>query len=91
MGNDSSSKIILIDAIEVTILDDVVRTLSNVKHVDKLRRRLFFLGALETLGYDFFFFFSNNDIININKGALIAMKGKMLKYILIGKTVLGGE
>ena len=39
----------------------------------------------------FFFFFANNDIININKGALIAMKGKMLKYIWIGKTVLGGE
>ena len=90
MGNDSSSKIILIDAIEVTILDDVIRTLSNVKHIDKLRRRLFFLGALETLGYDFFLG-ANNDIININKGALIAMKRKMLKYILIGKTVLGGE
>ena len=49
------------------------------------------LWKLWAMIFFFFFFFANNDIININKGALTAMKGKMLKYILIGKTVLGGE
>ena len=39
----------------------------------------------------FYFFFANNDIININKGVLIAMEGKNVKYILIGRTILSGE
>lgn len=45
------------------------------------------LGALDNLGYDFS---TKNDIMKINKGALMAMKRKKEKnlYTLIGKTIL---
>ena len=70
------------------MFDGVMRTLSNVKHVPKLRKSLISLGALDNLGYDFS---TNNNIMKINKGGLVAMKGKKVKnlYTLIGKTILG--
>lgn len=74
---------------KVKIFDGVVKTLSNGKHVPKLRKSLISLGALDILGYEF----SIKKILikNINKDALIAMKEKKVKklYILIGKTILG--
>ena len=79
MGNDSSSKVIGISTIKVKMFDTVVRTFSNVKHVPKSRRTLISLGALENLSYDFS---TNSSIMKINKGALIAMKGKKVKKII---------
>ena len=90
MGNDSSSKFIGISSIKVRMFNDVVRTLSYVKHVPKLMRSLIFLGALDNLGY--MIFLQKNIIMKINKGTLIAMKGKKVKilYTLIRKTILRG-
>ena len=69
------------------MFDGVVRILSNVKHISKLRKSLISLGALHNLGYDFY---TKNSIMKINKGTLIAMKGKRVKkfYALIKKTIL---
>ena len=53
MGNDSNSKVIKIGIVKVKIFDGVVRALSNVKHVPKLRKSLISLGVLDNLGYDF--------------------------------------
>ena len=53
MGNDSNSKVIKIGIVKVKIFDGVVRALSNVKHVPKLRKILISLGVLDNLGYDF--------------------------------------
>ena len=75
------------------MFDGVVRSLSNVKHVPKLKKSLIFLRALGNLGFVFFFFFffAKNNIMKI-KGALIAMKRKRVKnlFTLIEKTILGG-
>ena len=87
--NDSSSKVLIgTGSIKMRMFDGVMRTLSNVKHVPKLRKSLISLGALDNLGYDFS---TNNNIMKINKGGLVAMKGKKVKnlYTLIGKTILG--
>ena len=69
--NCSSSKIIRIGTIKVMMLNGIVRTLTNVKHVLKLRKILIFLGTLRIMGYNFS---TKNNIMNINKGALIAIK-----------------
>lgn len=69
--NCSSSKIIRIGTIKVMMLNGIVRTLTNVKHVLKLRKILIFLGTLRIMGYNFS---TKNIIMNINKGALIAIK-----------------
>ena len=53
MGNDSNSKVIKIGIVKIKIFDGVVRALSNVKHVPKLRKSLISLGVLDNLGYDF--------------------------------------
>lgn len=53
MDNDLSFETIGIDITKVRMFDGDVRTLSNVKHIPNLRRRLISLGALETLGYVF--------------------------------------
>ena len=53
MGNDSNSNVIKIGIVKVKIFDGVVRALSNVKHVPKLRKSLISLGVLDNLGYDF--------------------------------------
>ena len=89
MDNDSSSKIIGIDTIKVRIFDGVVRTLSNVKYVPKLRKSLISLRVLDNLGYVFSI---KNGIMKINKGVFIAMKEKKVKklYTLIKKTILSG-
>ena len=76
LGNDSSSKVIGISTVKVRMFDNVVRPFSNVKHVPKLRRSLISLESLENLSYDFF---AKNNIMKINKGASIAMKGKKVK------------
>lgn len=87
MGNDSSSKAIEIGTVKVKMFDRIVKTLSNDKHIPNLRKSLISLGDLDILGYEFFV---KNDIMNINKGALIAIKEKKVKnlYILIGNTIL---
>lgn len=87
MGNDSSSKAIEIGTVKVKMFDGVVRALSNGKHVPKFRS-LISLEPLDILSYDFS---TKNGIMDINKGALIAMKRKRVKilYTLIRKTILG--
>lgn len=46
MGNNSSSKAIKIDTMKVKMFDGITKTLSNVKHVPKMRRNLTSLGGL---------------------------------------------
>ena len=52
------------------MFDGVVRILTNVKHIPKLRRSLISLGVVDTLGYDFSI---KNGSMSINKGTLITM------------------
>lgn len=46
MGNNSSFKAIKIDTMKVKMFDGITKTLSNVKHVPKMRRNLNSLGGL---------------------------------------------
>ena len=59
------------------MFDGVVRILTNVKYIPKLKRSLISLGVVDTLGYDFSI--KKNGIMSINKGTLITMKGKKVK------------
>ena len=46
-------KVIRIATIKVRMFDGVVRILTNVEYIPKLRRSLISLGVVDTLGYDF--------------------------------------
>ena len=88
MGDDSVSKIVGIYTVKMKIYDGAVRTLTNVRHVPKLRRGLISLGMLDNLGCNVSL---KNSTMNITRGASVVMKGKNVGnlYMLIGELVVG--
>ena len=65
------------------------RTLTQVRHVPRLRKNLISLGALEALGCKFIGF---DRFCKVSKEALVIMKGQRQDniYKLIGNTSVGG-
>ena len=53
------------------MFDGVIRTLTNVRHVTELNKRLIFLGVLDSCGHNFT---SLGGILKVSKGALVVMK-----------------
>jgi hypothetical protein len=51
IGNDISCKIVGIGSIRVKMYGGTVRTLTDVRHVPKLRKKLISLGVLDFGGY----------------------------------------
>ncbi|KAG8498562.1 hypothetical protein CXB51_004879 [Gossypium anomalum] len=51
MGNNASCKIVGVGIIKVKMFDGVFRTLSDVRHVPKLKRNLISLSTLDSKGY----------------------------------------
>ena len=62
-----------VGAIRVRMYDGVIRTLTKVKHVPKLKKNLVSLGYLEKQGYAFSCQ-SGSGCLKISKGALVVMK-----------------
>ena len=74
---------------KVKMYDGAVRTMTNVRHVPKLRRGLISSGMLDTLEFDVS---AKNGTMNIARGASVVMKGKKVRNLctLIGNPVVGG-
>ena len=53
MGNDATCLVIGIGIKKIKIFDEVVRVLSNVRHILDLRKNLISLGVLDDLGYSY--------------------------------------
>ncbi|KAG8478826.1 hypothetical protein CXB51_028794 [Gossypium anomalum] len=51
MGNNTSCKIATVGIIKVKMFDGVVKTLSDVRHVPELKRKLISLSTLDSKGY----------------------------------------
>ncbi|KAG8492267.1 hypothetical protein CXB51_009957 [Gossypium anomalum] len=88
MGNNAC-KIAGVGTIKVKMFDGVVRTLSDVRHVPKLKRNLISLSTLDSKGYRYT---AESGVLKISKGSLIVMKGqrKIAKlYVLQGSTIIG--
>ncbi|KAG8501349.1 hypothetical protein CXB51_003524 [Gossypium anomalum] len=78
-----------VGTIKVKIFDGVVRTLSDVRHVPKLKRNLISLSIIDSKGYRYT---AESGVLKISKGSLVVMKGqrKTAKlYVLQGSTVTG--
>ncbi|KAG8474612.1 hypothetical protein CXB51_031249 [Gossypium anomalum] len=89
MGNNTSCKIASVGTIKAKMFDGVVRTLSDVRHVLKLKRNLISLRTLDSKGYRYT---DESGVLKISKGSPIVMKGqrKTVKlYVLQGSTVTG--
>ncbi|KAK2993754.1 hypothetical protein RJ640_002968 [Escallonia rubra] len=50
MGNDVACKVVEICSIQIRMHDGIVRTLTNVRHVQELRKNLIYLGTLDSNG-----------------------------------------
>ncbi|KAG8490262.1 hypothetical protein CXB51_016090 [Gossypium anomalum] len=89
MGNNASCKIADVGTIKVKMFDEVVKTLSDVRHVPELKRNLISLSTFDSKGYRYT---AENRVLKISKGSLVVMKGqrKTAKlYVLQGSTVTG--
>ncbi|KAK3015659.1 hypothetical protein RJ639_006333 [Escallonia herrerae] len=53
MGNDVASKVVVICSIQSRMYDGIVRTLTDVRHIPKLRKNLISLGMLDSNGYSY--------------------------------------
>ena len=66
------------------MFDGVVRTLTNIRYIPRLRRSLISLVALDTLGCEYS---AKGSFMKVRKDTLVVMKGEKVKnlYRLIGK------
>ena len=75
MGNDITYKVVRIYTIQIKMHDDIVRALTNVRHVPNLKKILISLGTLNSNGCTYKV---GDGVLRISKGALIVMKGKKI-------------
>ena len=50
MGNDASCRMVGVGSVMIRMFDDVIRTITNIRHVPDLRRSLISVRALSRLG-----------------------------------------
>ncbi|KAL0301486.1 UNVERIFIED_CONTAM: Retrovirus-related Pol polyprotein from transposon TNT 1-94 [Sesamum radiatum] len=92
LGDDRCCNIASVGDVRIKMYDGTVRTLSDVRHIQDLKKNLITLGTLHKNGFipkaD-----EDRETIRIVKGALTVMKGKITTgniYKLLGSTVVGG-
>ncbi|KAK2966163.1 hypothetical protein RJ640_026814 [Escallonia rubra] len=88
IGNDVACKVVGIGSIQIRMHDGIVRTLTDVRHVPELRKKLISLGTLESNDCSYR---AVGRVMRIMKGALVVMKGLKQNslYLLQGSTVIG--
>ena len=86
MANNTICKSVGSDTIQIRTHDNVVRTLTNVRHILKLGKNLISLVVLNDKGYKYS---GEGGAIWVTKGTLVVMKGikKGSLYILQDSTV----
>ena len=64
-------------------------TLTDVRHVPELKKKLIFLGVLDSCGHKFIGF---DGILKVSKGGLVVMKAQRIGnlYKLVGRTQVNG-
>lgn len=71
MRNNVSCKIVGVGSIKIKIFNGIIRTLTHVRYVTKLKKKLIYLGVLNFGGYKLT---SQDGALKVSKGALVIMK-----------------
>jgi len=71
MGNDTKCRVVGIGTIKLKMFDGIVRTLTDVRHVVRLKKNLISFKALDQKGYKFV---THNYQIKVFRGSLCVMK-----------------
>ena len=77
LGDDHPCKVAGVGTIRMRMYDEVIRILSNVKHVSELKKNLISLGYLEKQGYAFSSQ-SRSGCLKIIKKVLVLMRRRRL-------------
>ena len=89
LGDDCPLHIVGIGSIQIKMHDGIVRTLTDVRHIPSMSKKLISLSTLDTKGYKY----SDGDrVLKVSKGSLIVMKVELKSlnlYHLHGTTITG--
>jgi hypothetical protein len=72
------------------MLDSVVRTFCDIRHVLEMEKNLISIGTLDSNGYGYK---SEGGVMKVTKGAMVVMKGQKSSkniYKLLGSTIVDG-
>ncbi|KAH0686332.1 hypothetical protein KY289_017085 [Solanum tuberosum] len=88
MGNSATCKIVGIGLVRVRCHDGTVRTITEVRHVPDLKKKLISLGTLDKQGYKYM---SEGGAMKVTKGSLVMLNAKLEDdpYTLAGNTIIG--
>lgn len=86
LGNNTICKTVGIGTIRIRMHDGVVRTLTDVRHVLKLKKNLISLRTFDDIRCKYT---TVCGVMKISRGAMTVMKGKKMNtlYHLLGETV----
>uniref|UniRef100_A0A803NRR5 CCHC-type domain-containing protein n=1 Tax=Cannabis sativa TaxID=3483 RepID=A0A803NRR5_CANSA len=87
LGNNKVCSALGIGSVVITMFDGIPRTLKNVRYVPDLRRNLWSIGMLDSIGC---IIKVEGGVLKISKNSTLVMKGELKNglYSLIGKTVM---
>ncbi|KAJ4972452.1 hypothetical protein NE237_005626 [Protea cynaroides] len=90
MGNNAVCKIVGIGTIRIKCHDEIVRTLTDVRHIPDLKKNLISLSTLDSIGCSYT---GGGGALKVSKGLLVVMKGNNVNniYVLQGSTMTGFE
>ena len=88
MGNDTAYQFVGICTIRIKMFDGVIRDLTNIRYVSKIKKNIISVGAAESKGLKVTF---KDGILKITKGSMVVIKGVRDRnlYYLKGSTVTG--
>lgn len=88
MKNNIACKAIGIETVRIWMHNEVMRTLTDIWHVSKLKKDLISLRTLDDIGCKYI---AKGGLLKISRGAITVMKGKKVNslYHLPGETMTG--
>ncbi|KAH9767170.1 hypothetical protein KPL71_011175 [Citrus sinensis] len=88
MGNNSVCKVVGIGTVSLKMYDDMVRELTQVRHVPELKRNLISIGMRDQTGC---VIKAENGTLKVIRGSIVIMKGTKQNglYVLNGHTTVG--
>jgi hypothetical protein len=90
MGNDIPCKTVGVGSVRIRMFDGIVRELTYVRHVPKLKSNLISLGVLDSCGYKYT---GQGGALTLSKGSLVVTKATQVDnlYKLEGSTEVAYE
>ena len=88
MENNSVCKVVGVGTVSLKMYDDMVRELTQVRYVPKLKRNLISIFMLDQIGC---VIKAGKKILKVVKGSIVIMKGTKLNglYVLNRQTIIG--